>query len=65
MGQPHKGDRKLVQSRVPKVVDIDSIAHAAGYRYSSQYVADVLCRVHGFPELMLGPDHPGQDQLTA
>ncbi len=53
MAQPHKGDRELIASRVPRAV-YDAIRLAAAERHLtiSQYVADVMATHTGHEELV-------------
>ncbi|MBT0568633.1 hypothetical protein [Williamsia sp. CHRR-6] len=57
MAQPHLGTRRgfLVRG-VPIEVDVEQLAHQAGYSAVSRYGADVFCDLAGFDQLKLGPD---------
>ncbi|MDH3013946.1 hypothetical protein [Gordonia alkanivorans] len=66
MPRPSKGDRKLYGVRVPKTVDLDEAAKAAGYETTSQFIADTMFERVGRPDLIEGPSRPGgdKDQLS-
>ncbi|HEX7321544.1 MAG TPA: toxin-antitoxin system [Mycobacterium sp.] len=53
MAQPHKGDRRLVQSRIPEEVyaEVRRRAIEAGTS-ASQYIADMAALVVGRPDLV-------------
>lgn len=57
MAQPHLGTRRgfLVRG-VPSEVDVEQLAHQAGYSAVSRFSADVFCDLAGLEELKLGPD---------
>jgi len=53
MAQHHKGDRRLVQSRLPADVHAEVARRAAAVGLPvSQYVADWICRHVGRPDLV-------------
>lgn len=53
MGQPHKGDRVLLQARPPREVwDAVHIAASEAGLSVSQYVADLLAQHVGRPDLV-------------
>jgi len=53
MAQPHKGPRRLVQSRIPEEVYAEVVkrAHAAGMS-ASQWIADTVALSVGRPDLV-------------
>lgn len=53
MAQPHKGSRRLVQSRIPEEVyaELAARARVAGTS-ASQYIADVMALSVGRPDLV-------------
>jgi hypothetical protein len=58
MAQRSKGKRVQVTTRVPKDLCLADAAAEAGYGNNlSQYVADVLCQVHGKSGLVIGPQN--------
>lgn len=66
MAQPHKGDRRQIQARLPLPV-YDSIRAAAAARGQSisQYVADRIATDAGHPELVSTANAPEELPLTA
>lgn len=53
MAQPHRGDRELIASRVPRVLyDELKIAAAERNLTMSDYVSDVMAAHMGHPELV-------------
>lgn len=52
-GRPSKGQRKALMSRVaiPIGEKIEEQAAAAGYQYVGDYIASILAREAGMPEL--------------
>ena len=55
MAQHHKGDRRLVQSRVPEEVHAKVAALSAQCGLPvSQYIADLVCLHVGRPDLVRG-----------
>ncbi len=53
MAQPHKGDREMIASRIPRsVYEIIRTAAAERDISMSQYVADVMCEHTGHGELV-------------
>lgn len=64
MGQPHKGERRLIGSRIPNEVYplLEERAKAAGTSVS-QYVADLaVCHV-GRPDLVWQPKRSREEEL--
>ncbi len=62
-GRPNKGDRDLLVTRAPRAVGdvVRERADIAGLTISD-YVAGVLARTHGLPDLAPEPD-PDQAEL--
>ena len=58
MAQPYLGERRLYSLPVPAAIDIDDVAHQAGYSKVSRFGADAFCDLGGRPDLKLGPDVP-------
>ena len=58
MPRPSKGDRKLYGVRVPKTVDLEEAAKAAGYETISQFIADTMLERVGRLDLIEGPSRP-------
>lgn len=57
MAQPHLGIRRgFLVHGVPVEVDVEQLAHQAGYSSVSRYGADVFCRLASLDYLKLGPD---------
>ncbi|MGJ0121687.1 hypothetical protein ACQ7HM_21000 [Williamsia sp. MIQD14] len=63
MAQRSKGKRVQVTTRVPEGLCLADAAAEAGYGNNlSQYVADVLCQVHGKTGLIIGPKNRADAQ---
>ncbi len=66
MAQPHKGDRRLTQVRLPlPVYKFVRAAAAARGQSISQYMADRIATDSGFPELVSTANVPEELPLTA
>lgn len=57
MAQPHLGTRRgFLVHGVPVEVDVEQLAHQAGYSTVSRYAADVFCGLAKLDQLKLGPN---------